>query len=236
MALATFAALALGSPGEVLAYRPFGSTDADVAAADEIELELGYLTIERDAGETAYITPSVIFNYGLTDTLELVGEFELEKPADGSWEVADPGLFLKWLVAEGALQDQPGVSVAIEAGALLPLSDDNENNLGAEAILIASTQLAPLTYHLNLGGGLDRSGEEFWLWGVIGEAPVSRTLTLAAEVEGEEPRAGEPVRTALLGARFEPDGSPVVFDIGVRRGLTGGAPDWSLTLGLTAAF
>ena len=49
-----------GFSGEAFAYRPFVSTDADVVAAGEIELELGYLTIERDPGETAYITPSVV--------------------------------------------------------------------------------------------------------------------------------------------------------------------------------
>ena len=82
LALATFAALALGSPGEVLAYRPFGSTDADVAAADEIELELGYLTIERDPGETAYITPSVV--------LEFVGDLNLQERGGEFGEISDP--------------------------------------------------------------------------------------------------------------------------------------------------
>ena len=40
-------------PVPALAYRPFVSTDADVAAAGELEIELGYCTWERAEGENA---------------------------------------------------------------------------------------------------------------------------------------------------------------------------------------
>jgi len=101
-------AMALSAfPGHTLAYRPFTSTDADVVDARELEVEVGYLTVERNAGETGYIAPSVVLNYGLLDTLELVGEFEWHKPPDASWEIANPGIFLKELPKKGVLQGQP---------------------------------------------------------------------------------------------------------------------------------
>lgn len=71
-----------GFSGEAFAYRPFVSTDADVVAAGEIELELGYLTIERDPGETAYITPSVV--------LEFVGDLNLQERGGEFGEISDP--------------------------------------------------------------------------------------------------------------------------------------------------
>lgn len=223
-------------PLRAFAYRPFTSTDADVVNAKELEVEFGYLTIERDDGETGYVAPSVVLNYGLLDTLELVGEFELQKPPDAAWEVADPGIFLKALLKRGALQDRRGLSVAMEAGALLPTDKDDEKDVGGEAILIASGVFAPFVYHINFGGGVDRAGNAFWKWGVIGEVPVSNNFTLVGEIAGEDAAGAEPDHSALFGARFQPTKSSVVFDMAVRRGLTGASANWAITFGLTTKF
>ena len=56
-------------------YRPFVSTDAAVVERARMEIELGYLTLVRTAGENTFVVPQVVLNYGLTPTLELVGEF-----------------------------------------------------------------------------------------------------------------------------------------------------------------
>lgn len=222
--------------GPAYAFRPFKSTDADVVAMHEVEVEFGALTVERDDGETGYVAPSVVLNYGLLDTLELVGEFELEKPPDESWEVADPGIFLKALLKRGVLQDQSGVSVAIEAGALLPTSRDDEKDVGAEAVVIASGVFAPFLYHINLGGGVGRAGDAFWKWGAISEVPISNRLTLVGEIAGEDAAGAGSDHSALIGARFQPTDSGIVFDMGVRRGLTSDSADWAVTAGLTVGF
>lgn len=223
-------------PHRAFAYRPFTSTDADVVNAKEIEIEFGYLTIERNAGETSYIAPSVVLNYGLSDTLELIGEFVVQKPPNEAWEVADPGIFLKALLKRGALQDQSGLSVAMEAGALLPTDKDDNKDIGGEAILIASGVFAPFVYHINLGGGVDRAGSAFWKWGAIGEVPVSNSLTLVSEIAGEDAAGAESNHSALFGARFQPTKSSVVFDMGARRRLAGATPAWTATAGLTFGF
>ena len=44
------------------AYRPFSSTDADVADAGELETEFGYFTVEHSAGEETFILPQLVFN------------------------------------------------------------------------------------------------------------------------------------------------------------------------------
>ncbi|PQA85862.1 hypothetical protein [Hyphococcus luteus] len=244
LCIAAFIAVLL-APKEADAYRPFESTDADVVKRGELEIELGPLTVERDDGRTAYIAPSLVANYGLTDTLELVGEFELERPPDESWRVADPGVFLKALLKEGALQNRSGLSIAAEVGALLPESGASDppdqiggggNDLGGEAVLIASGALASFTYHINVGGGVDRAGNAFWTWGVIGELSVSDKLTLAGEVAAEDAAGAAPDRSVLFGARFQPKQSSIVFDLGVRRGLSSASPEWAATAGLTFGF
>jgi len=221
---AVFIAILL-APDEAAAYRPFKSTDADVVDRGALEIELGALTVERDDGRTGYITPGLILNYGLTGALELVGEFELENPPGDPWQIADPGLFLKAQLKEGALQDRSGLSIAAELGALLPSSKEGENDLGGEAILIASGALSSFTYHVNFGGGgVDRLGSAFWKWGVIGELPVSNELTLAGEIAGEDAASAASEASALLGVRYQPNKSGVVFDMGVRRGRRYSSP------------
>src|SRR5687768_16247795 len=62
-------------PGRAHALRPFDSTDADVAAAGELELELGPLGLLRPRGAgDLLVAPAVILNLGLTSRLELVME------------------------------------------------------------------------------------------------------------------------------------------------------------------
>src|SRR5437870_3084408 len=59
-------------PPSCWAYRPFISTDAAVADPQEVEVELGYFTLERDKGENSFIIPRVLLNYGLFRTWEAV--------------------------------------------------------------------------------------------------------------------------------------------------------------------
>ena len=225
-------------PVKAWAYRPFVSTDADVAAAGEVEIELGYFNWERAEGENAYVTPQLVFNYGLTDTLELIAEFDLEHDLDGNSQLVYPALFLKAVLKPGALQDRPGISFAVEAGLLLPSAITGENSTGFEAIGILSGTLDRITWHLNLGGGLDRvDHSSFGLWGVIVETPLTPGLTLMAEFNGESLRGEAAENSALLGVVWEPSSLPdLTLDIGIRRGTSRAAPDWGATLGLTFSF
>jgi hypothetical protein len=89
--------------------------------------------------------------------IELVGEFTLQAFPDV--ELTDPGVFVKAVLREGALQEKPGVSVAVEVGPLLPSTLPHEHSVGFEAVGIVSGKLEPVTLHVNGGGGLDRTKE-----------------------------------------------------------------------------
>src|SRR5256712_4593152 len=171
-------------PTSALAYRPFVSTDAAVADPREVEIELGYFNLERTRRETTIATPSMVLNYGFAKNWEAVGEFRIE--ASPELELTDPGLFLKAVLKEGRLQEKEGVSFAIEAGALLPSTLPHEHGVGVQAIGIVSGKIAPVTVHVNGGGGLardDRNAIKFG--GVIGEVPVhpKPRLRVVANVE-----------------------------------------------------
>jgi hypothetical protein len=123
------------------AYRPFVSTDAAVAERKEVEIETGYFNLERARRENTITTPSMVINYGVAKNWELVGEFRVE--GSPRFEITDPGLFLKGVLKEGVLQENPGLSIAVEAGPLLPSTLPHENGVGVEAIGIVSGKLTP---------------------------------------------------------------------------------------------
>ena len=220
------------------AYRPFDSTDADVADAKELEIELGYFNWERTQGENTYITPQLVINYGLTNTLEVIAEFDVEHDLDGKSQLVDPGLFLKGMLKQGVLQDKQGISIAVEAGLLLPSAIDGENRVGYEAMGIVSGTLSSFTWHLNLGGGVDRTDHStFGLWGVVAELPITPNLRLVAELNGESVRGETAESSSLIGFIWEPSSLPeLTLDLGIRRGISSEASDWGATLGLTFSF
>jgi len=221
-------------PASAWAYRPFVSTDAAVADPKEVEIELGYFNLERTGRQNSIETPSMVLNYGVAKNLELVGEFRLE--VSPQVEISDPGLSLKGVVKEGVLQDRPGLSIAVEAGLLLSSTLPREHGVGFEVTGIASGKVAPVTVHVNGGGGLDRDGHVFGISGVIGELPLHSKLRLVGEVNGETTQGERPNNSALLGLIWQPTSKNVFLDAGVRHGISHAAPDWQFTIGLTFGF
>jgi hypothetical protein len=229
--------LLLFPPSVAWGYRPFVSTDAAVADVKEMEIEIGYFNLERDRGKNTFIIPKAVLNYGLVRDLELIGEFAIEEPPHGSVRLADPALSLKAILKEGVLQEKSGVSFAVEAGPLLPSTSKEENRFGFEAIGILSGKLAALTYHVNLGGGVDRAETSpFVVWGAIAELPIISKLRLVGEINGESVRRNSPDNSALMGLIWEPPLPNLFVDAGIRRGISSRAPDWMFTTGLTFSF
>src|SRR5215467_5562704 len=203
-------------------YRPFIATDAAVADPQEIEIELGYFNLERDRGKNTFIIPKVVLNYGLIRNLELVGEFGVEEPRHGTVRLQDAALSLKAVLREGVLQEKPGVSFAVEAGPLLPSTGREEKKVGFEAVGIISGELSPVMLHLNLGGGVDRmENNPFVTWGLI---------------DGENTRGKSADTSALIGFIWNPPLRNLSIDAGIRRGISGAAPNWMFTTGLTFGF
>src|SRR3989440_11821502 len=101
------------------------------------------------SGLTSRRNSPTSFNYGFAKRLELVGEFRLEVSPEV--EITDPGLSLKGVLKEGGLQEKPGLSIAVEAGPLLPSTLPHEHGVGFEAIGIVSGKLAAVTLHVNGG-------------------------------------------------------------------------------------
>lgn len=228
----------LFAPTPSWGYRPFVSTDAAVADPKEVEIELGYFTLEHTHDENAFVIPRVVVNYGVVKNLEAVAEFAVRRSPDAEVDVIDPALFLKSVVKEGVLQEKTGPGIAVEAGPLLPSTEKGQRHFGFEATGIVSDKLGPFMFHLNGGLGVERStGDLVGIWGLIGELPLTSGVRVVAEVNGEKPRREDQQNSILLGTIWQPWSSkPIWFDAGVRRRLSSGVPDWQFTLGMTFGF
>ena len=222
---------------EAWAYRPFVSTDAAVAGLKEMEIELGYFNLQRANGQSTYTIPSVVLNYGLFQRLEVVAESNLEIPPDEDARLVDSALSLKRVFKEGVLQGEEGISFAIEAGALLPSTAQGEKRFGFEGVGILSGRISPFTFHINLGGGVDRDETNpFFVWGVIGEFPMTLKFRLVGEINGESHKKMPVDTSGLLGLIWQSPRPNLSFDAGVRRGISRTSPDWQFTAGLTFGF
>jgi hypothetical protein len=219
-------------------YRPFIGTNAAVADFKEIEFQLGYFGVERMEGKTSLDVPQIELDYGILNNFEVESEFEVVEPLDGQdIQLVDPTLSLKAILKQGILQDKSGVSIAVLGGALLPSTVQEERKFGFQGVGILSDKLSRFTFNLNLGGGLDRENRNpFFSWGLIVELPITPKLRLGGEVDGEVVKEKSVDNSGLIGAIWQSPWEKVSFDLGIRKGISGGALDWQLTTGLTLSF
>jgi hypothetical protein len=235
--IVAFALLAYA--GFALAYRPFDSTDADVAKAGELEIELGPVQWLRENGKRFLQVPAVIANFGLERSRELVIEGRHEvaldpDPGEHRSALVDNAVSIKQVLRRGVLQDESGPSVATEYGVLLP-DVHGEHGTGASVAAIASQRWEAGTVHLNGVLSWTREHEPGLFLGAILEGPYSWPVRPVAEVFTDQARGSTRVNSGLVGAIWRArDG--LSFDVGVRSAKAGDDQTREVRLGLTWAF
>ena len=223
---------------DVLAYRPFVSTDASVVHKNKWEMELGVFKLTHQNKENEIVVPSARINYGIIDNWELVGESDMQiykEGKDRDFEIRDPAVSLKGVLRDGILQNKDGPSLAIELGALLPSTVKGERNTGFGGVGILSYKFFNLVYHINSGIELDRSevGPNA-IWGVILEYPFEGSFRIVGEVNGIVKNEDLPETSGLIG--FILRIKEIDFDFGARKSFSDAAADWELTSGMTFSF
>jgi len=231
--------LVLGHAGYALAYRPFDSTDADVAKAGQAEIELGPAQWLRQGSKRFLQAPALVANVGFSQDRELVLEgrhemaLERETGEPGS-ALVDNGASIKQVLRRGVLQESSGPSVATEYGVLLP-SVHGERGTGFSIAGIVSQRWQAATVHLNAALARTREHDSDLFLGSIIEGPIRWKVRPVAEVFAERARGGPRVDSVLLGAIWRArDG--LSFDAGVRSAQAGGEAIREIRLGLTWAF
>lgn len=219
-----------------LAYRPFDGTDAAVADANEIEIELQPLGWQREDQQKALIAPGVRFNYGFAQRWEFVAEGQFETPLSpsGPSSFTANDVLLKYIVKPGVLQDQTGLSIATEFGPLLPeLNGDRGTGFSWAAILSQRWDWG--TAHFNVEANLtrDQQGEAFL--DVILEGPANWKVRPVLEVFYDKVWTQTETYSGLVGAIWQVWDN-LSFDAGFRYALVNRHPVNEIRAGLTFAF
>ena len=225
-------------PRAARAYRPFDETDGDVAETHDVELELGPVGYLHDPPGSTFI-PGFILNYGVVHRVELVFDahhaflFGGPDPAARRREL-DTELLAKVVVREGVLQDRPGPSVAIEAGAILP-TVPVAGGVGAALTVIASQRWPALALHLNTEWDYTREGTFAFIGGFIIEGPDAWTVRPVGEFIVSHETDVPTTVSGLAGAiwRTTPHLS---FDTAFRLAYQGSAQEIEIRIGLTWSF
>jgi hypothetical protein len=236
---AAFLAVLLLVAPPALAYRPFDSTDADVARAGELELELGPVGRLREGTRKFIVAPAVVGNIGLAGDREIVIQGQREVALDRAEGeprsvVQENGAFIKQVLRRGVLQDERGASVATEYGLLLP-SVPGQDGTGFSLAAIVSQRWDAATVHLNGAVARTREHEPDVFLGAILEGPHTWSVRPVAEIFTERATGNARINSRLVGAIWRlRDG--LSFDAGLRYAQSGDEPVHELRLGLTWAI
>jgi hypothetical protein len=235
--LVSIASLSWSAPAH--AYRPFDSTDADVAKYREIEFEFGPIGYLRAENGRYLIAPALIANAGIFEGWELVLEAKnriraSSMPAEPRDELGDAALSVKTMLREGSLQDADGPSVATEVGALLPATGP-ESGVGASGALIVSQRVSLGAAHLNGGAFLGRAHHPGTFAGLILEGPLDWTVRPVIEGFFEREFKVETIETGLSGLIWKAREN-LSFDGAVRAGRASDVKLVEVRAGLTWGF
>jgi hypothetical protein len=234
---AVFAAgLMLGWISQAYAYRPFDGTDAAVADPGEAEVELQPAGAQWSRGQNLLNAPQVVFNYGFLENWEAVLESQLQTPLSpsGATNLSASGAFLKNVIRPGALQDQPGPSIAAEFGVLLPDSN-GDSRFGASIDAIVSQRWDWGTVHLNMIAEITRNQRADVSPDLIIEGPSKWVVRPVAEFFYEEEFGRAHTLSGLVGAIWQVN-DKLSFDVGFRHAITNGSSVNEIRAGLTVGF
>jgi hypothetical protein len=140
----------------------------------------------------------------------------------------------KAVVREGALQDRPGPSIALEVGALLP-TVPVAGGPGMSVTAIASERWPALTLHLDAEGDYTRDGTFAFIGGFILEGPDAWAVRPVSEFFVAHQTETPATVSGLAGAiwRVRPQLS---FDNAFRLAYQGSAREIEVRVGLTWSF
>lgn len=239
-ALRTVAAIALAAaPCAALAYRPFDSTDADVAREGEFELELGPVGRLREGSKKFSVDPAMVANLGISGEREIVAQGQRQtaqdaEPGEPRTSFVDTGLFVKQVLREGTLQDRTGPSVATEYGFLLP-EVHGQSGTGFSVAGIVSQRSDAATVHLNSAFSITREHHPDLFLGAILEGPYAWTVRPVGEVFAEQ-EATQPRTTSRLAGAIWRANEDLSLDLGFREARSGGETVREVRVGFTWGF
>ena len=177
-----------------------------------------------------------MLNFGLLPDTELVIDFQdfvAIGPLEGRPNAAlkDTDILVKHVFREGILQGKSGLSIAIEAGPLLP-EINGANAFGASVDALFSYRWSWGTVHFNEWPSYTREHNLDLFSGVIVEGPHEWVVRPVTELFAEKEFNGVATGSVLVGAIWNVKDS-FQLDLGVRGARIGDDDAAEVRLGLT---
>jgi hypothetical protein len=231
------------APG-VRAAHPLQTEDTGTQGARNLEWENGLTRARSNAGAATLVYQPQL-SFGAAPALDLILQPSWIRSRDSSGRAVE-GLGDTNLDAKWRFFGRGPVSLAVRAGVTLSTSEHGQGlrhgTLSPHAVLIETIDLAPLTFHLNLGmeqnpssSGLRRrvtaaSGAAMW--------SIDEKLVLTTEAvwsSNPDPTRAGRVGTALVGVIYTLRPG-LDFDMGWQRTGAGAPSGNALLVGLTCRF
>jgi len=207
-----------------------------VAETGAFELELGPVHWYDYGGRQFLLSPVTVLNFGIFADAELVidlqgstalGPLE-ERPRTA---LLGTDVMLKYMLHDGALQEKPGLSVALELGILTP-EINGTDRFGTSAGIIVSHRSDCGSVHFNQWSSFTRDHRFGTFTGAIVEGPSTWPVRPVSELFYAREFGAEQSLSGLLGAIWSQQ-AVLSFDTALRAARIGRVNAAEFRLGLT---
>jgi hypothetical protein len=243
--------LALFSPAAAWASHPMITDDAGTQGQGRFQLEVnGQYDHDKESGiTTTGGQVAAALTFGITDTIDLaVGiPYLWTKEKSDLVDSSESGISDATLDIKLRLYEKDGLSFAVKPGLSFPTGDEDKGlgagNMGYHLYLIGTKETGPWTFLANLGyirNGADGDTDEKNIWHVSVGATYALNshwkvaANAVAEQNTDKDGDNDPI-SAVAGVIYSP-AKNIDLDLGMKKGITSSATDWSLLAGVTYRF
>ena len=237
--------IAMFIPVAAWAGHPLVTDDTGTQGQGHFQLEInGQYDNNKEDGKTETGgQAAAALSYGLTDTIDVVVGLPYLWTEDANG-LSDTTVDVKFRIFE-----KDGLSFAIKPGLSLPTGDEGNGlgtgKLGGHLYLIGTKEAGPWSFSANLGyirneTDSDADSVEKNIWHMSASATYALNdqwklvADIVAERNADRDADNDPVE-AIAGVIFSPT-KDIDLDLGIKRGITSSANDWSLMAGTTFRF
>lgn len=233
------------------AAHPLITDDAGTVGKGKAEVELNFeYSSHKEAGVKENVTDlGATLTYGLIDNVDFVLTLPYQRikvKAEGETfkenGISDISLELKWRFYE----NKDACSLALKPVITLPTGDKDKGLGNGKATIglyfIASKEIEPLTFHLNLGYIRNENKfddrKDLWHISLASELELMKELKLVANIgmERNPDRESNTDPAFILGGLIYSVSEKIDIDFGVKAGLNKAEADYAVLAGLTYRF
>lgn len=248
--IATIMISIIFSAGVSLAAHPLISDDAGTMGKRNYLFETNYEHSNDDSQGTKTTVNKIqlLQSIGVTDEIDLViglpyQFINIKTDGDSNKEdgFSDISLEIKWRFYE-----KEGLSFALKPGVLLPTGDDKKGlgsgKMGASLFFIATKEIEPCAFHFNLGYRMNENNhdlrKDIWHLSIAAERELGKWVKAVVNVGGETnpDKESNTQSTFVLGGLIFPVAKNLDLSVGIKRGLSGIEPDYSVLAGIGFSF